>query len=93
MKNLVVLKDDINKSKIQNDKEYMVLDYICERLKLKDIKNIYKMNKINDNVKQNKKLLKEYLIIVMDVYNNLSKEYQVLKDVCNVFMVILNIYY
>ena len=82
MKNLHSLKDNINKSKIQNDKEYMVIYYICERLKLKDIKSIYKMNRINDSIKQNKKLLQEYLTIVMDIYNNLSKEYQVLKDVC-----------
>ena len=82
MKNLHSLKDNINKSKIQNDKEYMVIYYICERLKLKDIKSIYKMNRINDSMKQNKQLLQEYLTIVMDVYNNLSKEYQVLKDVC-----------
>ena len=40
------------------------------------------MNRINDSLKQNKKLLQEYLTIVMDIYNNLSKEYQVLKDAC-----------
>ena len=82
MKDLVILKQDISNKKIENDKQYMVLDYICERLRLDDIKTIYKMNRIDLDINKNKKLLEEYLTIVMNLYNNLSKDYNILKDVC-----------
>ena len=82
MKDLVILKQDISNKKIDNDKQYMVLDYICERLRLDDIKTIYKMNRLDVDINKNKKLLEEYLTIIMNLYNNLSKDYNILKDVC-----------
>ena len=40
------------------------------------------MNRIDLDINKNKKLLEEYLTIVMNLYNNLSKDYNILKDVC-----------
>jgi len=70
-------------TKNKNDKEYYVLDLIRDKLELKDIMNIYKMNKIENDIINNVELLREYLDIIMSTYNNLSKgKYKIVREVC-----------
>ena len=69
--------------KNKNDKEYYVLDMIQDKLELSDIKTIYKMNKISDNLDTNISSLREYLEIIMNMYNNLSSgKYKIVREVC-----------
>jgi len=75
-KNLFMIKN-------KNDKEYYVLDLVQDKLELSDIKTIYKMNKISDNLDKNIASLREYLEIIMNMYNNLSSgKYKIVREVC-----------
>ena len=75
-KNLFMIKN-------KNDKEYYVLDLIRDKLEISDIKTIYKMNKISDELDTNIVSLREYLEIIMNMYNNLSSgKYKIVRDVC-----------
>lgn len=75
-KNLFMIKN-------KNDKEYYVLDLVQDKLELSDIKTIYKMNKISDNLDTNILSLREYLEIIMNMYNNLSSgKYKIVREVC-----------
>ena len=75
-KNLFMIKN-------KNDKEYYVLDLVQDKLELSDIKTIYKMNKISDNLDTNIASLREYLEIIMNMYNNLSSgKYKIVREVC-----------
>ena len=58
--------------KNKNDQEYYILDLINDKLKLDNILNIYKMNKVDNEVVTNVKYLREYLDIIMILYNNLT---------------------
>ena len=75
-KNLFMIKN-------KNDKEYYVLDLFQDKLELSDIKTIYKMNRISDNLDTNILSLREYLEIIMNMYNNLSSgKYKIVREVC-----------
>jgi len=84
MKDLVILKQDISNKKIENDKQYMVLDYICERLRLDDIKTIYKMNRIDVDINKNKKNDLIWLLEHKEIYTagtNYKEEEILNKDI------------
>ena len=75
-KNLFMIKN-------KNDKEYYVLDLVQDKLELSNIKTIYKMNRISDNLDTNIASLREYLEIIMNMYNNLSSgKYKIVREVC-----------
>jgi replicative superfamily II helicase len=75
-KNLFMIKN-------KNEKEYYVLDLVQDKLELSDIKTIYKMNRISDNLDTNITSLREYLEIIMNMYNNLSSgKYKIVREVC-----------
>ena len=70
------------------DKEIFLIKNIRDILKLQDILDIYKFKKINENIDTNCILLKKYINILIDLYNNLNK--QIFKITRNIIEIIFN---
>ena len=80
--NLDILQSDIDKIKDNFEKEIQFIDFFDN-----SIITIYKNNKINNNIKNNLILLKEFSNICMILYNNLNR-----KQYCNIKNVIKNVF-